>query len=632
MRAIAAIRLLDPAVGSGAFPMGALHKLTLALRRLDPDNQRWEKLQKKLAGKRATAAFDTRDQGERDAELEEVSATFEKYRDSDFGRKLYLIQNSIYGVDIQPIACQIARLRFFISLAIEQEPNGEVADNYGIKPLPNLETRFVAADTLLGLDTSGIQMNLTTPEVTQLQEELNANRERHFHATTRHKKKECRDHDRELRDKLATSLEQIVGLPAADAANISSWDPYDQNNHAEWFDPKYMFGVAQGFDIVIGNPPYYQVKKGTYSATQYPYSEGKDKGKQNLYKLFVELSFNLCRNQGLTTLIVQSSLMCDLSSAATRELLLERTQLKHIIEFPKDAQSKDAKVFANVTQGTCIIQFTKELPDEEPIRISVGNDTQSIENLRYAPITRDAIKTLYPELRCFPHIKDGSISILEKTASGKGIEPLGYYAASIVQGDLNLTTHSKMFSKRISPVRLLRGKHVSRYFIRYEAATEYCENGFMANKVNTNKVEKYLVSQEVTGTTDHRRLHFALVQNPPVQHLWGHSVNKTQLRRQEDSRAFLALLNSRFMDWFFRMTSTNNHVQGYELKQLPIPKMDSPEREMLDSLASRVISAKESDSFTDTSDLEVEIDRLVYKLYGLTEEEIVVVEDASIAN
>ena len=102
--------------------MGILHKLTLALRRLDPDNTRWEALQKQLAGERAAAAFNTQDQQARDDELTEISDTFERYRDSDFGRKLYLIQNSIFGVDIQPIACQIAKLRFFISLAIEQEP------------------------------------------------------------------------------------------------------------------------------------------------------------------------------------------------------------------------------------------------------------------------------------------------------------------------------------------------------------------------------------------------------------------------------------------------------------------------------------------------------------------------------
>ncbi len=114
--AIAGLRVLDPAAGSGAFPMGVLHKLTLALHRLDLDNERWKA--RELAGSRAASAFNTQDRRERDAELQEISDTFERYRESDFGRKLYLIQNSICGVDIQPVATQIAKLRLFISLAI----------------------------------------------------------------------------------------------------------------------------------------------------------------------------------------------------------------------------------------------------------------------------------------------------------------------------------------------------------------------------------------------------------------------------------------------------------------------------------------------------------------------------------
>ena len=251
VRAIAHLTVLDPAVGSGAFPMGVLHKLTLALRRLDQDNKRWEQVQKEIARKRADLAFDTQDQQERDAELTNISATFERYRDSDFGRKLYLIQNSIFGVDIQTIATQIAKLRFFISLAIEQEPDPD-ADNYGIKPLPNLETRFVAANTLLGL--GNLQMSLAQTD--SLQQELNTNRERYFHATARQQKLACKEKDQELRNDLAAKL-QWAGLPAADAEKIAHWDPYDQNASADWFDSEYMFGVKEGFDVVIGNPPIY---------------------------------------------------------------------------------------------------------------------------------------------------------------------------------------------------------------------------------------------------------------------------------------------------------------------------------------------------------------------------------------
>ena len=264
IQAIAEIKVLDPAVGSGAFPMGILHKLTLALRRLDPDNTRWETLQKGLAKQKAAFAFDTQNQQDRDAELNEISATFEHYRDSDFGRKLYLIQNSIYGVDIQPVASQIAKLRFFISLAIEQEPTGNAKDNYGIKPLPNLETRFVAANTLLALEKPA-QLTLgQTDAVQKLEQELTANRERHFHATTRTTKRKCRAKDKELRNKLAAVL-QKAGFLLTAADKIANWDPYDQNAGADWFDPEYMFSVTKGFNVVIGNPPYVESRNSLLS-------------------------------------------------------------------------------------------------------------------------------------------------------------------------------------------------------------------------------------------------------------------------------------------------------------------------------------------------------------------------------
>ena len=265
VRAIANLKALDPAVGSGAFPMGILHKLTLVLRRLDPSNELWENLQKKLAGHRASAAFDTADSEEREGELSEISRTFDKYRNSDFGRKLYLIQNSIYGVDIQPIATQIAKLRFFISLAIEQQPNDDPADNYGIKPLPNLESRFVVADTLRGLEKPS-QMPLgQTGEVQQLEAKLAANRERHFHANTRAAKLTCRRQDAELRKQLATAL-QTVGFPAASAVQLAAWDPFDQNaNASSWFNAEYMFGVTGGFDMVVGNPPYVESRNSLLS-------------------------------------------------------------------------------------------------------------------------------------------------------------------------------------------------------------------------------------------------------------------------------------------------------------------------------------------------------------------------------
>ncbi|MBK6498794.1 MAG: hypothetical protein IPG00_11800 [Saprospiraceae bacterium] len=81
----------------------------------------------------------------------EINEAFDQsINDPDYARKLFLIENCIYGVDIQPIATQISKLRFFISLVVEQKVIPE-KENFGIRPLPNLETKFVAANTLIGI-------------------------------------------------------------------------------------------------------------------------------------------------------------------------------------------------------------------------------------------------------------------------------------------------------------------------------------------------------------------------------------------------------------------------------------------------------------------------------------------------
>ena len=670
MKTIDSLRVLDPAVGSGAFPMTILHKLTHVLRRLDPDNSRWKHLQQTRAEQKAQRAFNISNQQERDDELTAISDTFERYRDSDFGRKLYLIQNSIFGVDIQPIACQVAKLRFFITLAIEQTPD-PTKENFGIKPLPNLETRIIAANTLIDLQESEAQQLLQEDAIEQLQQEIMTVREKHYLPSNQSQKRRLEAQDEALCERLENELEtqrsnwieiqtraidEMVARLRNTAAQVRcraieqgrfderlqeydrefenvrkiiSWKPYDQNATADFFNPEWMFGIGDGFDVVIGNPPYKQVKKGTYSQELFPYSEGKDKGKQNLYKLFVEQSYNLGKQNAVTTLIVQSSLMCDFTSAATRELLLEHTQLKHIIEFPKTARSPDVQVFSSVTQGTCIYQFTKSLPNGEPIKISVGNDTHSISDLRFAAITKEAIMNWYPELRYFPCIREGSVPILEKIADDETINPLEHYIADSIQGDFNLTTHSSQFSRRFSAVRLLRGKHVNRFVVKYNEADEYCTERFMVGKVAANRSGTFLICQQITGTVDPRRLHFALTENPSIDFLWGNSVNKILLRDRAYSKAFLVLLNSKFMDWYFRITSTNNHVQIYELERLPIPAMSDTDCDKLNNLAIQVIDAKDTDPDADVSNLEDEINLLVYSLYGLTCDEIAIVEGNS---
>ena len=663
VQAIAEIKVLDPAVGSGAFPMGILHKLTLALRRLDPDNKRWEALQKKLARRRAVAAFDTRDQQERDAELREISATFERYRASDFKRKLYLIQNSIFGVDIQPVACQIAKLRFFISLAIEQEPD-ETADNFGIEPLPNLETRFVAANTLVGL--KGDRM-LTSRKAQDLERELNENRERHFHATTRRKKLECKEKDKELREELATALKNL-GLPADAAHNIAQWDPYDQNASADWFDAEYMFSATGGFDVVIGNPPYIQLQKDGGKLGRLYKDAGYNTfaGTGDIYQLFYEQGCRLLKPaQGLLAYITSNSwLKAEYGKPLRRYFAEQHTPLR-LLEMGKD-------VFKNTIVDTSVLL----------LREGNGNETCCAVDMDKLPTTKNfpPDESLWGQTRPdgekpWSILSHAEQSVMDKMqAKGTPLKEwdvaiyrgilTGYNDAFVIDNDTKnaLVAEDPNSAALIKPV--LRGRDIKRY--RAEWANLWLIATFPALALNIDDypaVKKYLLSfgkarLEQSG----RILPNGTKSRKKTVHTW-YELQDTCAYHEEFSKekllwmdlteqgrfaydtdgmfclntAFVmsgqsvkylcALLNSKLITWFMGNTALNSGMGvtrwiNASVGTIPIPKIPAIERRPFIRLVDRILTARATDPNADVSATEAEIDFRVHELYGLTATEI----------
>lgn len=290
-------KILDPACGSGAFPMGILHKLVYVLAKLDDDNVRWRELQKRKAQIEIGKALNDIDKKERENKLIDINDSFEDNA-SDYGRKLYLIENCIYGVDIQPITVQISKLRFFISLVVDQkEKKGE---NRGIRPLPNLETKFVAANTLIGLEKPK-QIVILPTRFYELEKELEDIRHEHFDAKNRRDKLNCQKKDKAIRKQIATLLKDS-GWQSDTADKIASFDIYDQNTSATWFEPEWMFGkeLSRGFDVVIGNPPYVsalELKK-LIPESQYSYIKTNfesAKGAVDLYIYFFEKGINILK-------------------------------------------------------------------------------------------------------------------------------------------------------------------------------------------------------------------------------------------------------------------------------------------------------------------------------------------------
>lgn len=137
---IESVKIVDPAVGSGAFPMGALNKLVFILNKVDAGNELWKQAQ--------LAVVETMSDSSLRRETRNRIEEFFKGKNADYGRKLYLIQRCIYGVDIQQIAVEIAKLRFFISLLVDEKID-KTKDNWGIEPLPNLDFKIMQGNSLI---------------------------------------------------------------------------------------------------------------------------------------------------------------------------------------------------------------------------------------------------------------------------------------------------------------------------------------------------------------------------------------------------------------------------------------------------------------------------------------------------
>ena len=153
---------------------------------------------------------------------------------------------------------QISKLRFFISLIVDQKIDNS-RENRGVRPLPNLETKFVAANTLLSVDKPA-QISFRNPQIDEKEKELSEVRRKHFTARTPRTKDKYRDEDDQIRAEISELLKHD-GFPSETTGKIAYWNPYDQNTSADWFDAEWMFGITDGFDVVIGNPPYVRQEK-----------------------------------------------------------------------------------------------------------------------------------------------------------------------------------------------------------------------------------------------------------------------------------------------------------------------------------------------------------------------------------
>ncbi len=729
VRAIAEIKLIDPAVGSGAFPMGALHKLTLALRRLDLDNRHWEELQKEIARQRAYGAFDTSDHPERKAELEQISETFQKYRDSDFGRKLYLIQNSIYGVDIQPIACQIARLRFFISLAIEQEKDEE-AENFGIKPLPNLETRFIAANALIGLDPEADSSLLQDDSIQQLRKKIETVREKYFLASNRAKKLAYIRQEGELREQLKAALEdqredwiyneeseiarKVSQLPVLEqreqlmktlledfeerrieyesrlesVRKIVSWDSHDLNVSAGFFDPEWMFGVKDGFDVVIGNPPYikeYTFRQAFDGIRNSPYYQGK----MDIWYMFVCEGIDKMAKDGggLVTFIAQNNWVTSYGASKMRQKVINDAKIVSltdfgsymifesgiqtmILTFRKDAVSdyyefdyrrlrghnlefKDVLLLLNRTKTEKAEYLTPKIERRKYANQPLTFNDPKVEAVLEKLSEKSNFRLSKQEIANGIHHHHDRVNGQRKKLLGNRHE-VGDGIFVLSEEEKSRIPLTRIESDLVKPAYTTKELHryfgnpTNREWVIYTDSTfkdrkriemypnikEHLDQ-FRTVITSDNKPYGLHRARKEYFFKDEKIVSVRKCKSPTFTYVNFDSYVSAAfyvIKTAKVNQKYLTgLLNSRVVAFWLKhrgkMQGINYQVDKQPLLRLPLISSPSHQEAVIIGLVDRILTDKRIELSADTSEHEAKIDRQVYNLYGLTDEEVAVVEE-----
>lgn len=333
MQSLYNCKILDPACGSGAFPMGILQQMVHILNRIDPGNKQWKEMMRAVAINKTSEAYFTASDDERNEIINDIERSFDKsINRPDYARKLYLIENCIYGVDIQPIAIQISKLRFFISLVVDQNTNADPTDNFGIRPLPNLEAKFVAANTLIGLVKKDASL-FDSAEIKAKENELKIAKHKIFGAKTVKTKRKYKNIVNDLRQEIANMLYANGAVGNDEARQLASWDMFDQNASSPFFDPEWMFGVKDGFDIVIGNPPYGVSIKGEYrKAVVSVFGNVPD---YEIYYYFIECAKLLCKRNGILSYIIPNTWLFNTYAAKYRINLFSDWTLMEVLDCTK---------------------------------------------------------------------------------------------------------------------------------------------------------------------------------------------------------------------------------------------------------------------------------------------------------
>lgn len=683
IQSIESLKVIDPAVGSGAFPMAMLQRLVFLLSKLDLHNTKWKAQQVKAI------EDNVKDPDLKNELIEEIETNF-KGNELDYGRKLYLIQKCLYGVDIQPIAIQIAKLRFFISLLVDEKVNPDDRNNnYGIKHLPNLETKLVIANTLVGLDIGNLTLH--SNNILNLENQIQKKLSEYFSAYKKEEKEKIKKEYRILVEKLKHLFEN-EGFPSNITEKIIKYDPFDTNIASDWFNPGWMFGVREGFDIVIANPPYVRhekikdQKEGLKKQGYEVFNSTSD-----LYTYFYEKGYDLLKDNGTLTFISSNKWMRAKYGENLRKFLKEKTILKEMIDFG------GYKVFdATVDTNIIIFEKEKEQDKNEFWYLNVENDFDGKDIIEYFNKKGNVIEQADLSDSAWT-LADDKVLALKKKIESVG-KPLKDWDVGIFYGIKTgfndtfiintakrdeILANCKDDSERtrteeiIKPI--LRGRDIGKYYYKWaglwvifipwhfplhkdesiQGASKKAEEEFQKqfpavyhhlsqykdalskrNKDETGIRYEWYALQRCANTYYSEFEKEKIVWNRITEKIIFSYVDanyyvldSTFMITGENLKFLIAVLNSDIIGYWIKLSAATLGEGSYGAKiyieNSPIPPIN-PQNQSLanqtESFVDQILLAKKKDPNAATSSLEKQIDKLVRQLYGLTDDEIKIIE------
>lgn len=597
--ALEKLKLLDPACGSGAFPIGALQKIVFILQQIDPDGQLWFKKQLQRTS----------------PELRRVIEREFEHQNFDYIRKLGIIRENIYGIDIQPIATEISRLRCFLTLIVDERVQDNL-ENRGIEPLPNLDFKFVTANSLIGLPTSRSVNQMGLFEDDQGIRELKELRDMFFTATGIEREQLKLQFVQAQNRMFQRMIEGGTKGYADLTTRLSGWDPFS-HKASIWFDSEWMFGIKEGFDIVVANPPYgATINKDELTIMKKRMIDTKNTNSAAIFIDFAKNSF--LNEQGVLSYIVPKSLLYSEQWFDLVKKLVGQVTVLVDVE----------KAFENVLLEQVVFVFGKSIHTDKYLARKFLNE----EFLRSTQISNEAVKQFKAWL-C--DVSDAELAIATKIIEDNRTELLG--SMSTTKRGVGL----QKYLKSDGAIPVIGGKNILRYglngFKGYLSEDDFASNRL---KVSFMKQPK-IVSQNIVAHVQNPHPHLVIIASYDDKGdvLTLDTVNNTVLITDYfNPKYILAIMNSSLICWYaykfiYCAAIRTMHFDSNYVGKIPIIKINRETQNQIVEVVNNITTITNTPDYLQNTDkknkvrkYEKEIDRMLYELYGLTEEEIKIVK------